>query len=49
MGMEKTWKQGHTMQTVLPAIEAIKKDYPRMGGRALTNALRIDHDIRIPE
>lgn len=47
--LPKTVKQSNTAEDVLPAIMEIKEEFPAMGGRTLTNTLRIEKGIRLSE
>ncbi|KLO05213.1 hypothetical protein SCHPADRAFT_788218, partial [Schizopora paradoxa] len=47
--LQKTRGQKHTAETLMPAILEIKDEFPRMGGRTLTQTLRVEHGICIPE
>lgn len=49
MGLSKTRGQKHTVETVLPTVLEIKEEFPKMGARSLTQALRVDHGIAVPE
>ncbi|KLO07950.1 hypothetical protein SCHPADRAFT_795124, partial [Schizopora paradoxa] len=49
MELTKTRGQEHTAETLIPTILEIKDEFPRMGGRSLTQTLRVEHGVCIPE
>ncbi|KAA1467108.1 hypothetical protein DENSPDRAFT_769383 [Dentipellis sp. KUC8613] len=47
-GFLSTRQQRHTLDTVTPFIEVIKRRYPQRGADAITKALRMEYNIRAP-